>query len=1111
LLTKAEYDFGSGAPGALLRTTTNQYEAFINSTYLTNNLLGLPSSVQITDGGGTQRAYTTYGYDEYALQTSGLGSAQQLDTAPADGNQRGNRTSVHHWLNGSAAATTNCNISVTNGYLTSYATYNNTGTVYQSTDSCGSSAGDSKHTTKYSYSSTYEDAYPTTITNPLGQSTTNAYDFNTGLLTSTTDPNSQTTGFTYDNMWRIATASYPDGGAATIAHQETTFPFTATLTKKITSSANYATTNVFDGLGRISESQLTSDPSGTDYTDITYDADGRKYTVSNPYRTKTDPTYGITSYVYDGLGRTCVLIPPDGTSVTNTSCPAAQPSNDVFTTYAGSTTTVTDQQGKSRESQTDGLGRLTNVWEDPSDLNYETVYTYDALDDLATVVQGGSHNRTFVYDSLRRLTSSTNPESGTVTYTYDADSNVITKEDARSITITYAYDALNRMTGKTYSNSDPSVTYSYDQSGCLGLSACYNVGRRTGMTDAAGSESWAYDSMSRELAEQRTTNSIANTTAYTYNLDGTLAKLTYPSGTVLTYETNAAEQPTMANTSSIKYVTAASYSPAGVLSSLTADDELLTSTMYYNTRLQPCRISVKSSGIAPTSCTDTSNIGNILDYTYNFSLGTSDNGNVMGITNNVDTTRSQSFTYDHLNRILTAETASTFATSPANCWGESYTYDEWANLTAIGVASTSYNGCTQESLSVTVTNNRISSFGFGYDASGNLANVGHPMYKWNAESQLTTFLPSTTYTYDGDGRRVEKSSGTLYWYGTGNDALTETDLSGNLTYEYIFFAGKRVARRDSSNNVVYYAADHLGTSRVVASSTGTILDQSDFYPFGGERVLTASSGNTYKFTGKERDSESGLDNFGARHNSSGLGRFLSPDPINITALTNQDDPQGWNGYSYARNNPLLYTDPSGEVFQICDNGGNCQDVSDVQFGNYFQTNSAVELVGNQIYIQDSSGNFNLEGTFQQTSVDDAIGGQGSDPLGDALIGVFAGGVVNAGRAFFGGLLGTTARGTTAGVIAGETTRAGEATFQDLLRETVEDAGGQPTKSGGFAQATKDFESLAGKSQNLGKVQVKELPDGGKAVLRNFSNDGRATLEYQPASGGSKTDWIRYNP
>ena len=202
-----------------------------------------------------------------------------------------------------------------------------------------------------------------------------------------------------------------------------------------------------------------------------------------------------------------------------TACPTTQPSNDVFTTYTGNQTTVTDQQGKSRESQTDGLGRLTDVWEDPTVLNYHTVYTYDALDDLASVVQGGSHNRSFVFDSLKRLTSSANPEAGTVTYTYDADSNVHSKTDARSITITYAYDVLNRMTGRTYSNGDPAVTYTYDQSGCLGLSACYNVGRRTAMTDAGGSESWAYDKMGRQLAEKRITNSIPESTAYTYNLE----------------------------------------------------------------------------------------------------------------------------------------------------------------------------------------------------------------------------------------------------------------------------------------------------------------------------------------------------------------------------------------------------------------------------------------------------------------------------------------------------------------------------------------------------------------------------------------------------------------
>jgi RHS repeat-associated protein len=173
-----------------------------------------------------------------------------------------------------------------------------------------------------------------------------------------------------------------------------------------------------------------------------------------------------------------------------------------------------------------------------------------------------------------------------------------------------------------------------------------------------------------------------------------------------------------------------------------------------------------------------------------------------------------------------------------------------------------------------------------------------------------------TYTYDGDGRRVKKSSGTLYWYGAGSDPLDETDLTGVTTNsafkEYIFFAGKRIARRDSSNNVDYYFADHLGTARIVTNATGTILDDSDFYPFGGERPVTSSSGNTYKFTGKERDPETGLDNFGARYNSSAMGRFMSVDPVTMT-LGRLSDPQELNLYAYVRNNPLNHTDPTGMV------------------------------------------------------------------------------------------------------------------------------------------------------------------------------------------------------
>jgi RHS repeat-associated protein len=68
------------------------------------------------------------------------------------------------------------------------------------------------------------------------------------------------------------------------------------------------------------------------------------------------------------------------------------------------------------------------------------------------------------------------------------------------------------------------------------------------------------------------------------------------------------------------------------------------------------------------------------------------------------------------------------------------------------------------------------------------------------------------------------------------------------------------------------------------------------------------------FTGQERDTETNLDNFGARYHASSVGHLMSPDPDSISGFAYQDDPQSWNGYAYARNNPLFYTDPSGALY-----------------------------------------------------------------------------------------------------------------------------------------------------------------------------------------------------
>ncbi|HEV2960191.1 MAG TPA: RHS repeat-associated core domain-containing protein, partial [Candidatus Angelobacter sp.] len=131
----------------------------------------------------------------------------------------------------------------------------------------------------------------------------------------------------------------------------------------------------------------------------------------------------------------------------------------------------------------------------------------------------------------------------------------------------------------------------------------------------------------------------------------------------------------------------------------------------------------------------------------------------------------------------------------------------------------------------------------------------------------------------------------------------------------VFFDGERVARKDFPGNTVsYYFSDHLKTASVITDAVGSIKSESDYYPWGGELQFVNGDTNHYKFTGKERDSESSLDYFGARYYSNGLGRFITPDwsatPVPVP-YADLYDPQSLNHYSYVRNLPTTKTDPDG--------------------------------------------------------------------------------------------------------------------------------------------------------------------------------------------------------
>jgi len=614
-----EYDFRTGgSPPTPVRKTLTTYASFASNPNITNR----PLTVTVQDGSGNVKSQTTYAYDETAV-TPTTGTPQHVSVSGS----RGNPTTITYLVQGSTTV-----------HRTK--TYFDTGTVNTETDFAG-------NFTTYAYgTSSCGNSFPTQVTLPLNHIKSATWDCNGGVLTSATDENSKTTSYIYGDpsFWRLTQVNYPDGGQITATYnQGTTSPWNIVQNKKITSSLTLSQKTVYDSLGRVSQQQLTSDPQGTVLTDTTYDSVGRVATVSNPYRSTGDPAYGITTYKYDALGRTCVVVPPDGTAISGSTCPTTQPANDLSTTYSANTTTVTDQAGKSRKSVTDGLGRLTQVFEDPASFNYETDYSYDTLNNLLTVNQkGGSTNsanwrtRTFSYNSLSQLLTAANPESGAVTYAYDANGNLLQKTSpapnqtgSATVTLSYCYDVLNRLTAKGYTFSpntpptcsngtlpSPVATYSYDQTNCLSQPSCFNVGRRTGMTDAAGSELWAYDSMGRPLADQRTTNGIMKPTTYTYNLDGSVATLAYPSGRVITYTPNAAGRTISAvdSTGPINYATAAAYAPTGALSSLT-NGASLVSTFYFNNRVQPCRISVKNTGTAPASCTDAAT-GNVLDFSY---------------------------------------------------------------------------------------------------------------------------------------------------------------------------------------------------------------------------------------------------------------------------------------------------------------------------------------------------------------------------------------------------------------------------------------------------------------------------------------------------------------
>jgi RHS repeat-associated protein len=180
-----------------------------------------------------------------------------------------------------------------------------------------------------------------------------------------------------------------------------------------------------------------------------------------------------------------------------------------------------------------------------------------------------------------------------------------------------------------------------------------------------------------------------------------------------------------------------------------------------------------------------------------------------------------------------------------------------------------------------------------------MSSDGSNAFTWNARNQVAT-LNSVGLQYDAGGRRIKNAAGTSFLY-SGPNATQE--LSGTAPTANIWSGGvDELFQRADGNGTVAPLTDALGSIIGLVNSSGSIVTTYSYDPFGNTVVSGATSSNPAQYTGRENEGN-GLYYYRARYYSPVLGRFISEDPLGLSA--------GPDAYTYTLDNPISFSDPSG--------------------------------------------------------------------------------------------------------------------------------------------------------------------------------------------------------
>lgn len=803
-------------------------------------------------------------------------------------------------------------------------------------------------------------------TDPEGRITIGAYDFLDRRL-STTDAEGNVTTYAYDGNGRKIGQTNPraqnnaqlrnnDGYSESYSYDRAgRLIRTQNATNKVTlvfydldgnmirsvdrqnsdgTMNSHSATFVYDRLGR-KQSQTDAYNNTTSYeydlvnnlkkvTDPLLRETRYDYDDFNRLITQTDQGGNVTSYVYDANNNKSSLTVPGGQVTTYTYDTADRltkivadqnnPLQAIEFRYDASNNKIreTNRRGIGVDFTYDSLNRLkieANV------LGSTTTYTYNRVGSRLTE-SIGNRITTFEYDSLNRISRVVHPGGKSESTTYDPDGNVATKTDGKDQITRFTYDALNRRIQKQLSDQS-TVTYGYD-----------NWNNVTSTTDVNGATTFVYDTMNRVTTENRSLTDIPGSSFIvrrTYNADNSLASLEDAAHRVVNYAYNnrgLLENVSLAQRSLARYV----YNGYGKPTQLTHGNGLVTN-YGYDALNRPNRLAVQNAQ------------GGVLyshDYTYDANNNRTQIAEIANI-NGQATNRTIGYTYDQIDQLTDVD----YSNVPGNS-DLHFEYDSVGNRrsssSAVGAISYANNPNSYELDSYT-TNGRTS-VTMGYDGNGSLISerftrlgkaVKSVDYVWDAQDRLSqiqyndtslpAFMPAMplntlSFAYDDAGNRVKKavSNGdTTYYINNGLSVLDELDSQG-VVEKTIVSGLAQVAEIDRQGRITFTHSDILGSALLISDEAGAIVQQYEYDPFG---AIISSLGNSdgsgesrYLFTGQEYDAESNLYYYNSRYYNPIIGRFISRDIY----MGRDGDTVSRNTYVYVKNNPIKYTDPTGNSF-----------------------------------------------------------------------------------------------------------------------------------------------------------------------------------------------------